>query len=248
MADDVGVLSPRRQRRRRPELPCLLVTDVDGLAAGVGDGIVIPWREAVLMAVLGPRVAATSLRDDGAKLRIGKDVDPWGRRRLSGGQPCHILPAIVAETTQTVEVGDIPLRHGVGCFGIGQPAGRLQQRNHKVWSTSPLGLFGQRPSVVVQDDAGHRLQQRPVFLRHLFAAANEDATAFVDQRGFGATRDQIDDGFLQRLPVDGIVFIPDHEIDNQPLQPPIRMRLHRVAYEADLFVVTNPYEHDRHIA
>ena len=50
VADDVRRGAAGRQRRGRPELAGLLVADVERLAAGVLDRIVVPGREPKLVA------------------------------------------------------------------------------------------------------------------------------------------------------------------------------------------------------
>ena len=79
---DVGRRAAPGQRRRRPEMAAFLVAQVEGLAARVGDRVVVPGREAELVGVLAPGVGLAALRDDGAEVRIGQHVDP-GRRRES---------------------------------------------------------------------------------------------------------------------------------------------------------------------
>ena len=59
-----------RQRRGTPELAGLLVADVDDLAAAVGDRIVVPGRDPVLVAVVRPRAADAGLRDHAAELAL----------------------------------------------------------------------------------------------------------------------------------------------------------------------------------
>ena len=55
VANDVGRRAARGQRRGRPELSGLLIADVEGLAGGVRDGIVVPGRQAKLMGNSRPR-------------------------------------------------------------------------------------------------------------------------------------------------------------------------------------------------
>jgi hypothetical protein len=139
----------------------------------------------------------------------------------------------VAESAQAVEQRQIALRGlvGQGRLGPGRSgcSSGCRQRDRYVGPSAALGLLRQRSPVVQQHDPRHALQQRPIILRHLLAAADEDAAGPVDVRRFGTGGHQIDDGFLQRLPVDRIVFVPDHQIDRQPLQSPVGVRLHRLA-------------------
>ena len=111
VAGDVRVLTAGRQRRGRPEAAGLLVADVDRLAAGVGDRIVVPRREAELVAVLRPGVGAAALGDDRAELRIGDHVDPRRGRGLAGAEEHDVLAPVAAEAAQAVEERQVALRH-----------------------------------------------------------------------------------------------------------------------------------------
>ena len=46
------------------ELPGLLIPEVDGFPGGVRDRIVVPRRQAKLVAILGPGIGAAAFRDD----------------------------------------------------------------------------------------------------------------------------------------------------------------------------------------
>ncbi len=74
------------------------------------------------------------------------------------------------------------------------------------------------------------------------------AAGSIDERRFGTGRDEIDDRFLQRLPIDRVVFVPDHQIDGQSLQSPVGMCLHRLPHQRNAFVVANPHQDDRQVA
>ena len=247
VAHDVGVLPARRQRRGGPEVPRLFIAQIDGFAAGIGDGIVVPGGEPELMAVFRPGIGAAPFRHDGAELRVGDHVHPRRGRRLAGGQDRHVLAAVVAETAQAVEERQIAPRGLVGDGRLGPAAQRLQMRDRDFGPSAALDLLRQRSAVIQQYDARHGLQQRTIFFRHLLAAADEDAAGPVDERRFGTGGDEIHDGFLQRLPIDRIVFVPDHQIDGEPFQPPVRVRLHRLAHQRDALVVANPHQHDRQV-
>ena len=87
------------------------------------------------------------------------------------------------------------------------------------------------------------LAERPVASK----AVTRFLTFAVDERRFGTCGDEIDDGFLQCLPIYRIVFVPDHQVDGQPFESPVGMRLHRLAHQGEALVVTNPQQHDGHV-
>ena len=240
MPHDIGVWPACRLWRRRPEFSRFFVTQIDGFAVEIRHGVVVPGGEPELVAVFRPGIGAAPFRYHGAELRVGDHVHPGRGRGLAGGQDRHILAAVVAESAPTVEQRQIVLRGLVGQGRLGSAAKRLQQRDRDVGPPAALGLLCQASPVVQQHDSRHALQQRPIILRDLLAAADENAAGLVDVRRFGTDRHQIDEGFLQRLPVSRIVFVPDHQIDRQPLQSPVGVRLYRLAHEFDPLVVADP--------
>ena len=80
----------------------VFVTDIQGFAWRVADGVVGPGRELVFPAVVGPGVAAAFGRDLKAELRIGDHVDPGCRGVAPGVQAHHVLAAIQIETALAV--------------------------------------------------------------------------------------------------------------------------------------------------
>ena len=68
------------QGGRRPHVAAFLVAQVDRLAAGVADGIVVPRRQSQFVGVLAPGVGTPGLRDHATEARIGEHVDPRRRR------------------------------------------------------------------------------------------------------------------------------------------------------------------------
>ena len=65
---------------------------------------------------------------------------------------------------------------------------------------------------------------------------------------FDARGDQPDNLFLEPLPVAVVIFVPDHQIHGQPLEAPIRMRLHELAHQFDIGAVGDLQQDDRKIA
>ena len=91
-------------------MAALFVTDVEGLAAGVADGVVGPGGQTELVGVLAPGAGQTALRDDGPELRVRQDVHPRRRRGLPGRGRDHVLAPIRGESSQPVEEDQIPAR------------------------------------------------------------------------------------------------------------------------------------------
>ena len=78
--------------------------------------------------------------------------------------------------------------------------------------------------------------------------ANEDAARPVDHMGFDAGRDEAEDLLLQPLAVHVVLFVPDHEVDRESLQPPPRVGLHHLPHEVDVAGLADLHQHDRQVA
>ena len=106
----IGVATGGRQGGGRPIATAILVAEINGLATGIGDRVVVPGSQAELVTVLRPSVDATTLGHDGAELWVGDHVDPRRGCGLPGREKGDVFPAIAAEATQAVEEGQIARR------------------------------------------------------------------------------------------------------------------------------------------
>ena len=87
-----------------------------------------------------------------------------------------------------------------------------------------------------------------VFLGYLVGGPDEDAAGSILQVSVGAGGDESHDLVVQRLPVAGMVFVPDHQVDGQSLEPPVRVGLDKLAHQLDVRLIFNAKKHDRKIA
>src|SRR3546814_3834706 len=78
------------------------LADIERLAAGVADRVVVPGREPELMRILRPRVAGVRFAGHAAEPGIGQHVRPWRRRRLSLRRVDHVLVAVRGERAEAV--------------------------------------------------------------------------------------------------------------------------------------------------
>src|SRR5690606_15075181 len=192
------------QRDRRPVRAGLLVAQVEGLAAGVDQRIVVPRREPILVRVLEPGVGAAALADDGAEARVGDDVRPRRRSRLVPVDD-DVFARIAGEAAEVVveeQLGRLAPRLGVLGFTYRRPAARHQGRDAALDRRAARQLFGQRAARADEDRPRDRLHQDAVLARDLARVAHEDAAGAVDHVGVDADRDQSEDRLLQLLAVD----------------------------------------------
>ena len=161
-----------------------------------------------------------------------------------------VLAAIGRESAQAVEEDQIARGRGGGRRRIGT-AGPGRQRaaapvlrpcsGRSIWSASD-------PRAVGDDDASDGLEQNAILVRYLVARPDEDAAGPVRHVGFDAGGNQSHDLVLQQLPVAGVIFVPDHQVDGESFQPPVGVRLHELAHQIDIGRVGDLQQHDGQIA
>ena len=260
--------SAARQWHRRPHASGLFVAQVEGLARGIADRIVVPWGQAELVRVLAPGIAGRALAHHAAELRVGEHVRPGCGRGLPVLEVDDVFASIGREATDAIAEETFfrnflerprivwPVRVVVSCRGrcvVSRQQFVLDRRRHqhrhdRCDRRTPADLFGQGAARIAEDHPRHRLQQHPVFLRDLLRRAHEDATGPVDHVRFDARGDQAHDLVLQLLPVTGLVLVPDHQVDRQPLQPPVGVRLHQLPHQFDVGRIADLQQHHRVVA
>ena len=106
----VRVKFAHRRWRRCPVGPGVFVTHVNRLGRRVGDGIVVPRRQAVRLTVAVPAAAGPRFADHRAEDRIRHDVDPRKRRCRIGREVDRIFAAIHRESAESIEVRQLQER------------------------------------------------------------------------------------------------------------------------------------------
>ena len=81
-----------------------------------------------------------------------------------------------------------------------------------------------------------------------FTPPDEDAARPIHHVRLDARRDEPHDLILQQLPISGLVFVPDHQVDGQALEAPVGVRLHELPRQVDVGGVGDLQQHDRQVA
>ena len=71
--------------------------------------------------------------------------------------------------------------------------------------------------LVIEDNAGGRLEKNTIVIRDLLETANENAAGFIEHLRFAAGGDQRCNLVLQSLAINRNVFVQDHQLDRQTL-------------------------------
>ena len=233
VTDQVGSGASCREGREGPERTGLIVSQVEGLTRPVSDRVVPPGREPELVRVLRPGVSPAALRYDRAEGGVREDVHPRRGRDLAGAVLDDVLAPILGEAADPVVVVKglaVELRRGRegrarACYG--------EPRDLRVRPPHPFDLLGERAVAVGQDDARQGLHQHPVLLGDLVESPDEDPARPVDQVGIRAEAGLTDQLVGEVLPIPRHVLVPEEQVRDQPLAPPVGMGLDHLPDEAN---------------
>src|SRR4029077_2102902 len=147
------VFEANRRRRGTPEFAGAFVANVDRLAGRVGDGIVRPRRELVLVGIQRPGVARAGLGGEEAERRIRDYVDPRLRGSRALAENGDVFAAVVREAAQAVKEAEVR-RHSVAAANFVVRARACGARRPRIAALRTSDLFGQRS--MLADDHGSR--------------------------------------------------------------------------------------------
>ncbi len=231
MPADAGGGAAVGQRRGRPEVAALFVTDKAGFSTGIADWIIIPRGKPHLVGIFDPGVSEAALRDDGSEVPVRQHIYPRRRRGLPARGDDHILPTVAGESTQPVEENQIA-GSGIdrwGDFGAVGSAGR-QARDRRFQRAATVQLALQGTATVGDDSASDRLQEEAILTRYVFHRPYEDAAWPVRQGGLDTGDNQPHDLVLEQLPVTCVILVPYHQVHRQSFQAPVGVGLYELAH------------------
>ncbi len=127
-----------------------------------------------------------------------------------------IFASVRGESAQPVEehqiaAGQLGRPRGFGAVG----SGRRQGRYGHFHLAPTVELVLQRPPAIGDDGASHRLEQNAVFLRYLVRRSYENAAWPIYLAGFDPCGNESHDLVVEKLPVTGVIFVPDHQVHRQ---------------------------------
>ena len=92
------------------------------------------------------------------------------------------------------------------------------------------------------------MDQDAVLLRDLVRRSYENAAGLIGHVGFDPCGNEPHDLVVEKLPVTGVIFVPDHQVHRQSLQAPVGVGLHELAHQFDIGRIFNLQQHNRQIA
>src|SRR4029077_2764907 len=100
----ICVLLPNRLGCRRPHDTDLIIANVDGGSGWIGDGIVKPRRETIILAIAAPDAFRAGLGNQCAELRVRHDIDPGKWRARAWTQINYEFLPVVRKAADAVKV------------------------------------------------------------------------------------------------------------------------------------------------
>src|SRR5205807_3379711 len=104
MSRTISILLPNRFGCRRPHDTDLIIANVDGGSGWIGDGIVEPRRETIVLAIAAPDTFRAGLGNQCAELRIRHDIDPRKWRVCAWTQINDEFLSVLGKAAKTVKV------------------------------------------------------------------------------------------------------------------------------------------------
>ncbi len=155
-----------RQRGRRPDDAGILVANINGFGGWIGDRIIRPGRDPVLMTVKRPGKTRAGLGNHESKVRVVRNhIGPGRGRPLAFTQHHDVLAPAMRKATQPVKEGK--LRWLWSCLGIRlRRRTRLEGCRQGFFDRTPHELIFQGTSLADDYDPRHRMQQNALCLGH----------------------------------------------------------------------------------
>jgi len=236
------------QRRHAPDIPAVIVTQVDDLRWGVADRVIRPGRQLILLCVERPGAANSIRGGHESETRIGNHVAPRCRCPLFLVQNDHVLARRVGKAAHTVE--EFERRRRACRFGPCPTLFAARGRPGERCRLAHFGdLFAQRAASRHEHGARSDLQQNQHRLRQrLLAQRKHAASASLAVGGRARCANGGIDRLLQQRSVRGRHVVQDHEIHRELFQAPVFMGTQQFLDDLQVVFVVDSDEHDRHIA
>src|SRR5439155_8548958 len=110
----IGVLLPNRLGCWRPDDTDLIIANVDGGSGWIGDRIVKPRRETIVLAIAAPDTFRAGLGNQCAALRVRHDIDPGKRRACASTQINYEFLPVLGYAAEAVKVFQLHERQRCG--------------------------------------------------------------------------------------------------------------------------------------
>ena len=132
------------------------------------------------------------------------------------GSGSYVLAPIRSESSQPIEEEQIVARQRGRWRGFGAAGSGWRKAWHGYFpKAATVDLVPQRTPTVGKDGPGDRLEKNAVLVLYLVGRSYKDAPGSIGHVGFDACGNQPHNLFLKKLPVSGVIFVPDHQVHRQ---------------------------------
>src|SRR6266852_5848578 len=201
------------------------------------------------MRILAPAIGLAALRNYRPELRIRDHVRPRHWRRLCLSRRDDVFAAIGGKSAKPVVEEQRSRRHVDRTRGIGTTDERGPYPRRRWFRRRAPGNLVRETTFAVGDDRSRdALHQDAVFDGNLFGTTDEYASGTIEHVGLDTARDQSHDLIVQQLPVSRMVLVPDHQVDRETLQTPVRMRLNHLPNQIDVGRIADLQQNNGQIA
>ena len=234
-----------RRRGRAPDVTTFQILEIDRLIGLIGNRIVRPGIDLVLLAVAGPVEARAFCRHLKAEMAVGNDIDPGRGSLFPARQADDIFPAILAETAQAVEKLQVERFARCECGLVDARLGTPSSAAAFLPVGQRVQLVCQRAAPCAQVDPGRRPEGIARLGPEQIGAQQVDLaltvrTACGRQRGMNNSLQRL----LQLLGIGCRTVVEDHQIDRQALQPPVFVRIDHLQNEGNFIFFADPHQRD----
>jgi len=166
------------------------------------------------MGIFAPSKGKPCFRNYGSKLWICEHIGPRSGSCLSLSRNYNIFPPIGSKTSQSVKENKVIAGGRQGAFGTGNswPCRQSKVGNCIDRGYSAFYQLRQRVLAVGNNDPGNCLHQDSVFFSYAIGRKDKNPPRFPKKTALSLCNEP-HDLVMQKLPVPGLVFIPDYQVN-----------------------------------
>jgi hypothetical protein len=221
-------------------MAALIIANVESFTAAVAYRIIVPGRKPEFMGVFRPGVGHAAFGHNCAEHRISQNINPGRRCYLFFGGGNNILAPVRSKSAQTVKEQQIMSRQRGRRRRRGAVSAAWYQARHRYFQTAALfDLVDQFSLAAGNNHISHGLKKDSVFFRHLIGISYENSAGPVFYIGDNPRGNKSHDLIMQKLPVSGVIFVPDDKVNGESFQSPVGVSLNKLTRQFYMGLIGN---------